>query len=184
MTNEKEAVSIFDPSVYPVEAVLGAAYKYIDRLYCHLSFTNDGSAKNISAQLKPKTKMAKKEWDALLADFHDETTSQALRVKILEATRETRDQVMSLALYCVSADGTTPQIEPPADCQADAAGAKREEELDRILEKIKQKMGDAGEYEEDPMDIMTPWEDKYGDRDQEPPESECNENDTVRQTNL
>lgn len=86
---------------------------------------------------------------------------------------------MTLALYCVTTDGKLPQLESPETRVQDAGNLKKEEELERILEKIKQKMSDIGEYEEDSMDIMTPWEDKYGNRDQEPPAPECNEDNTL-----
>lgn len=177
MTMKKETEMQFDSKVYSSAAVMSAAYKYLDRIYCHLSFAN-GAGEVIVTKLKAREEMDQKAWDAILEEFHDEVTSQALRLKILDVTRDTRDRIMTLALYCVPSEGSarvTMQDAPQPDC----AEEKMDEELDRILAKIKKKMSDAGDFEDDSMDIIVPWEEKYGDRDSEPPETKGLEDNTI-----
>lgn len=148
----------FDTKFYPVETLMDAAYKFLDRVYIHFE-PLDGT-RRVSARVEAREQFGEREWNEVIDAFRDEVLGQALRLKVLKATRKTRDQILSIALYCAPGGEQAPRRDAALD--SSCAEEKMEAELDEILKKLKAESGEEEDYAEDPSDILIPWEEKYG----------------------
>lgn len=82
----------FDKSIYSVESIQLAAYRFIDRLAVLVS-NDEGFIRcdiTINEGLIDQT-------NALIADFKKEVLDQLLRLKIKQETEQTRNLILSLA---------------------------------------------------------------------------------------
>lgn len=130
--NKNQVFLKINPEFYPLEAIYGAAYVFLDRTYIRL----DGDPKKeVSVFLKGKEKLTKRQLENLAGEFYNELLNYALRNKISEANRKIREVIVSQALL-------------------GAIGAVEEEELE--VE------GEEPEWKKDPLGIAVPWEEKYG----------------------
>ena len=93
---EGSVTVIADASVYPIEAVYGAAYIFIDRCYVLIDKAREGA---FSVTLTPKAAGATAETlRAMVGEFANELLSQAWRQKILEENRVILEAVTTQAL--------------------------------------------------------------------------------------
>lgn len=120
-----------DSRIYPVEAVLNAAYIFIDRAYIFL----DSKLRNkITVFIKGKKRISQRQLDCLAGEFMNELLHSALRCAVSKNNKKIREYIVGRALSSAL---------PFSGFGPDAASAK----LD---------------YQEDPLGIAVPWEDKYG----------------------
>ena len=84
-----------DAAVYPLEAVYGAAYIFIDRCYVLLDRPRGGA---YSATLTPKGDASPEALRQMVGEFANELLSQAWRQKILEENRVILEAVTTQAL--------------------------------------------------------------------------------------
>ncbi len=88
------AVTIaFDETLYPKDAVYGAAYIFIDR--CYVKLEREGERFVVRLKLKPGTERS---LDALVGEFENEILGQAWRRLITDENRELIEQVTTQAL--------------------------------------------------------------------------------------
>jgi His-Xaa-Ser system protein HxsD len=120
-----------DASVYPIEALYGAAYIFIDRCYVLIDRPRGGS---FSVSLTPKAAASDEALRAMVGEFANELLSQAWRQKILEENRVILETVTTQAL----------------------AGAMGPPSLDDLAA-----FDFSEENFEDPLGIAMSWEDKY-----------------------
>lgn len=121
-----------DASVYPLEALYGAAYIFIDRCYVLIDRPRGGS---FSVSLTAKAAGVSDEaLRAMVGEFVNELLSQAWRQKILEENRVILETVTTQAL----------------------AGAMGPPSLDDLAA-----FDFSEESFEDPLGIAMSWEDKY-----------------------
>jgi His-Xaa-Ser system protein HxsD len=93
---EGSATVTVDASVYPIEALYGAAYIFIDRCYVLIDKAREGAW---SVTLTPKAAGATVETlRAMVGEFANELLSQAWRQKILEENRVILEAVTTQAL--------------------------------------------------------------------------------------
>jgi len=92
---ENRAVIVINPSVYPLEAVYGAAYVFLDKAYV---FLEEGPKDHILVSLKGKEKMDEKDLKKLAGEFHNELLNCALRNKISKNNQKIREYVIARAL--------------------------------------------------------------------------------------
>jgi His-Xaa-Ser system protein HxsD len=118
--------------VYPLEAIYGTCYVFIDRAYL---FLDGDPKKEIKVSIKGKETLSKKQLEALAGEFLNELLSATLRANLDKETKKIRQHIVEQAIF--SAVG--PEIE---------TGEVVEETVN---------------YEDDPLGIAVPWEDKYGD---------------------
>ncbi len=116
---------------YPLEAVYGAAYVFIDQAYLFLE-SNDG--KKIKVFLKGKKKLNSNKLKELEGEFLNELLNSTVRIKLAKNNKKIREYVISQALL--------------------SAIGEEEVSQDSDKEEIK--------YEDDPLGIAVPWEEKYG----------------------
>ena len=111
---------------YPLEAVYGAAYVFLDKAYL---FLNGQSSKKIEISLKGKKKLTKKQLDNLKGEFLNELLNYTVRINLAKRNKKIREYIISQALFS-------------------ALGGEENRE-------------DEVKYEDDPLGIAIPWEEKY-----------------------
>lgn len=125
-----------DASVYPLEALYGASYIFIDRCYVLLDRPRVGA---FTVTLTPKATGATDEaLRAMVGEFANELLSQAWRQKILEENRVILEAVTTQAL----------------------AGALGPPSIDDLAS-----FDFSEESFEDPLGIAMSWEEKYKKKD-------------------
>ena len=122
----------FDVSIYPMDAIYGAAYIFIDRCYVFL----DLEAKDrIAVELRSRPE-SKKALEDMVGEFANELLSQAWRQRITDQNRLIIEAVTSQAFRGASSPA-------PALSELD--------DLDFTDEAF-----------DDPLGISLSWEEKYG----------------------
>jgi His-Xaa-Ser system protein HxsD len=123
-----------DESIYPIEALYGACYLFLERCYVFLSRTPSGS---VTVRLTARDTANAGALDALAGEFGNELLSQVARLKLSQSTARIREFYTAAALRA-------------------AASAPSVDELLAELE--------SEELLEDPLEIMVPWEEKHGNK--------------------
>jgi len=127
---KNELVVSLNPEIYPLEAVYGACYVFIDRAYL---FLDGNPEKEIKVFLKGKEELNQKELEKLAGEFKNELLNYTLRLTIAKNTKKIRETIVEKALF----------------------SALPHEEI--VAEEKEEKI-----FEEDPLGITVPWEEKYG----------------------
>jgi len=125
--DKNEIKFILDLKDYPLEAIYGAAYVFINKAYL---FLDNKSSKKIEISLKGKNKLTKKQLENLKGEFLNELLNYTLRVNLNKHNKKIREYIVNQALF----------------------SAFNEEEITQ-----EDKLG----YEDDPLGIAVPWEEKY-----------------------
>ena len=126
-----------DTTVYPLDAVYGAAYVFLDRAYVVLE---KDKATTIRVSLTSKTPATRDALMALGGEFVNELLNQAIRANLDESARKIREYIVVKSHYGRGTGGTM-----------DIEGL-----LDQTLKEA---------FDEDPLDIAVPWEEKYGKKE-------------------
>ncbi len=121
-----------DGSLYPQDALYGAAYVFLDRCYVLLDRVSDN---RVRVLLRGKTKDAALDGDALAGEFQNELLGQTWRRKIAEDNRSLIEAITARAL----------------------GGAAGPPGLDDLLE---MDVGSETAFD-DPLGIAMSWEEKY-----------------------
>jgi His-Xaa-Ser system protein HxsD len=128
----QEIKKIIDLKVYPLEAVYGAAYLFVDRVYIFLD-TQEKDKLEVSLRAKEEVDFSP---EKIEGEFMNELLNYTLRLKLSDSNKKIREQIVEQALF---------------------AALGREE---GILKNNDQEQ--KFEFEDDPLGIAIPWEDKYG----------------------
>jgi His-Xaa-Ser system protein HxsD len=123
-----------DESVYPLDAVYGACYLFLDKCFVFLSRAQSGA---INVRLTARESATPAALDALAGEFGNELLSQSLRLHLSKATARIREYYTAAALRAAA---TTPSV-------------------DELLAEL-----ESEELLEDPLEIMVPWEEKHGNK--------------------
>jgi His-Xaa-Ser system protein HxsD len=83
----------FDESLYPKDAIYGAAYVFIDRCYVHLDRVGEGRIQVTLSAKKPGADVS-----ALSGEFQNELLGQAWRRQIVEENRGLLESITTRAL--------------------------------------------------------------------------------------
>jgi His-Xaa-Ser system protein HxsD len=125
---EREVAFDLDEELYPLDAIYGAAYLFLDRCYVFLSRPGDLA---VRVRLRTQEPAGEDELEALGGKFANELLNQVLRVRIGSSTASIREQYMARAFAPSSSDSTIAQL----------------------LAEL-----DAEELDEEPLEIAVPWE--------------------------
>lgn len=117
-----------DESIYPMDAIYGAAYLFVDRCYVFLSREGD---RMVEGRLKPKGESSSAALQALAGELANELLNQVLRVRIGDSTRKIREYYMARAFFSTSTQSS----------------------IDQLLAEL-----DQEELAEDELEIQVPWE--------------------------
>lgn len=120
-----------DEDLYPRDAIYGAAYVFIDRMYIHLDRSGAG---RVRVTMRAKSG-AITDGSALAGEFENELLSQAWRISIAAENRQLIESITAKAL-------------------GGAAGPPGLEEL------LAMDIGEATAFD-DPLGIAMSWEEKY-----------------------
>ncbi len=131
---ENQIVFCLKTGVFPLEAIYGACYVFIDRAYV---FLDGDPKKEIIVSLKGREKLNKKQLKALSGEFHNELLNYLLRVEIAKRNKKIRDFIVGTAL--VSALPT-----------------------ELLTQSSKTEIAETANWQKDPLGIVIPWEEKYG----------------------
>jgi His-Xaa-Ser system protein HxsD len=91
---DKSDFVLVNLEIYPLNAVYGAAYIFLDKAYI---FLEDGGRSKVKVNIKPK-KGLKNEAETLKEDFLNELVNFSLRDKISHDNRQIREYIMATSL--------------------------------------------------------------------------------------
>lgn len=127
--NERQVSFVVSEELFPLDAVYGTAYLFVDR--CWIFFTRPAD-KQVGVHLKTKTEADESALETLAGEFANELLNQVIRVRLNQSTATIREYTMARAFF------TTPV----------------QSSIDALLAEL-----DAEELEEDELEISVPWED-------------------------
>jgi His-Xaa-Ser system protein HxsD len=94
---KKEEIKIrLNTKIYPLEAIYGACYVFIDRAYVFLASPKAGI---VDIYFKPKNVKTGGQREKLAGEFNNELLNYAHRMSIAGANRKTREYIVERALY-------------------------------------------------------------------------------------
>jgi len=131
-----------EESLYPLEAVYGAAYLFVEKCFIFLSRPQDATVRVRLTAREPATAAA---LDALAGEFVNELLSQVTRLRLSQATARIREYYTAAALR---ATASAPSV-------------------DELLAEL-----ESEDLLEDPLEIMVPWEEKHGDEPKKGPDEQ------------
>lgn len=132
LMDERRVSFTLDETIYPRDAVYGAAYLFIDRCFVFMSRPGDDQ---VEVRLKPKEGADEAALEALAGEFANELLNQVVRLRVGESTAQIREYYMAKAFFADS----------------------NQTSIDALLAEL-----DAEELEEDPLEISVPWEEPNG----------------------
>ena len=127
-----------DETVYPLEAIYGGSYLFVDRCFVFLSRPSE---RIVNVRLTSRGSATSAELDALAGEFVNELLSQTARLRLSQATARIREYYTAAALRAAAA---APSVD------------------DLLAELDSEELGD------DPLEIAVPWEEKSGDKETGP----------------
>ena len=117
-----------DEEIYPREAILGAAYIFVDRCFIFLTRPAD---KQVEVRLKCKENPTPENLETLAGDFANALLDQVVRFHVSERTGRLREYTMARAFFTAPAQSS----------------------IDQLLAEL-----DAEELMEDELEIAVPWQ--------------------------
>jgi len=88
--------------IYPLEAIYGACYVFIDRAYVLLDSPDPGM---IEVSFKLKNEMPDGQREKLAGEFHNELLSYVQRINIAKTNKKIREYIVERALYAAVDSG-------------------------------------------------------------------------------
>jgi His-Xaa-Ser system protein HxsD len=110
------------------EAIYGAAYLFIDRVYAFLSRPKD---RHIRVRLRSKESTSEDELEKLAGEFANELLNQMVRHQVSLATAPIREYTLARAFF----------------------GSESRTSIDALLAEL-----DSEDLDDDPLSIAVPWE--------------------------
>lgn len=133
-TDGRSVAFVVDEEMYPRDAILGAAYLFVDRCFVFLGRPED---RMVRVQLKSKDRApADGAVEALAGEFANALLDQVIRFRVAESTGKLREYAFARAFF------TTPA----------------QSSIDQLLAEL-----DDEELEEDDLEVPVPWEQAEND---------------------
>ncbi len=148
---ENKIIVPVNTTLYPIEAIYGATYVFLDKAYVFLSGKLE---KEIFVQLKGKKELTTNELKELAGEFLNELLNSSLRHQISKSNSKIREYIVGAALIGSSGE---------------------------VFQETKD-VAEKKEWEEDPLGIAVPWEEKYEKRGKVKKESSCSAIKTRKKT--
>jgi His-Xaa-Ser system protein HxsD len=157
VTTVKDVASFdVDLRIYPLDAVLGTAYVFINRTYVHL---DQPAANRVRVALAGKQPLDAAGLRALCGEFLNELLGQVLRERASTKYGRMREALLAKALFS-AAPGLAADDEPAPEA-APADGPETPPEVEAALADLPPE-AEYSDYLEDPLGIAMSWEEKYG----------------------
>jgi His-Xaa-Ser system protein HxsD len=126
--DERSVGLLLSEDLYPLDAIYGAAYLFVDRCYVFLDRPGD---KQVQVRFRAKSDAADVDLEALAGEFCNEVLNQVVRQRVGESTRTLREYYLARAFF----------------------GDDTRASIDALLAEL-----DADELEDDPLEIQVPWD--------------------------
>jgi len=127
--DERRVSFVVEESIYPRDAVYGAAYLFVDRCWVYLSSPSD---KEIEVRLTSRNSaVSEEELRELAGEFANELLNQVVRGQVGEKTAQVREYYLARAFF----------------------SDPNQSSIDALLAEL-----DAEELEDDELEISVPWE--------------------------
>jgi His-Xaa-Ser system protein HxsD len=139
-----------DVGLYPVDAVMGTAYVFIDRCYVFLDKTPQGS---IRVSLSSKAGGSDEELRVIAGEFQNELLGQALRYRVAARHEKVRETIVARALF-----GAAPRISDSSMGPEGSQPTPSDAQLGLDAQFVP---AEDDDYLEDPLGIAVPWEEKF-----------------------
>lgn len=117
-----------DERLYPLDAIRGAAYLFLDRCFVSLQRPED---QLVDVNLKSKGPTDEAALGDLAGEFYNALLDQAVRVQVAASSGKIREYIMARAFFAAPAQSS----------------------IDQLLAEL-----DAEELAADDLDIQVPWE--------------------------
>jgi His-Xaa-Ser system protein HxsD len=127
LLDERRVVFTVDETLYPLDAIYGAAYRFVDRCWLHLRRPAD---RQVEVRLKAKEPTTEAALEALAGEFGNELLNQVVRQRVGEANGKLREYVLARAFTTAPARSS----------------------IDALLAEL-----DAEELAEDELSVPVPW---------------------------
>lgn len=131
--NKGGVILSLNPKIYPLKAVYGTCYVFLDRAYV---FLDGDPEKEIKVTMKAKEGFTKKQLEEIVGEFSNELLNCTLRNQIAKENLKIREYIIGQALAST--------IAPPEDKPLELAEISESE----------------ADFMEDPLGIAVPWEEK------------------------
>jgi His-Xaa-Ser system protein HxsD len=126
---EREIAFALSEELYPLDAIYGASYGFIDRCFVFLARPGD---RRVRVRLRTRDSATPTQLEELAGEFANELLNQALRHRISESTLSIRDYYMARAFH---------------------AGEARSATIEALLSEL-----DQEELAAEPLEVPVPWE--------------------------
>ena len=126
-----------DEGVFDLDALYGTAYQFVDRCFVYLSRSDSGA---LLARLTTRAAATPQQLESLAGEFASQLAAQSTRLKLSQATARLREYYLAAALRAAAA---APSV-------------------DDLLAEL-----ESEDLLEDPLEIMVPWEQKHGAKQDE-----------------
>ena len=146
LLNESGLALTINPRVYPMEAVMSAAFAFLDRAYVLLDKTKEGTVVRLWSK-NPKSDADDRVTEG---DFYAELLNEALRVRVAKQNQQVREMVINRALFAATNTNVEEEVLDQALDSLDDL-----DDLDLDLD------SDNLDFLDDPLGIAVPWEEKY-----------------------
>lgn len=130
--------------IYPLEAIYGAVYVFLDRAYF---FLEGDPEDRITINIKGKDGIAAEDLKTLKNELQNELVNYAFRVKISESNKKIREYIVGAALLGVTGEF---DIHPANTNKEEKGSCECEQEI--VIDDV---------WADDPLGIAIPWEEKY-----------------------
>jgi len=162
--NADEFLVSINTKFYPLEAIYGAAYAFIDKAYIFL----DGDEENkidIKIKLKPESTFVFKDVKELKGEFLNELLNFSWRHQISKENKNLREYIVGAALLGVAGEASfyresSSEIATDPATQLNISGEGEINLTGKGLET-------SDFIFEDPLGIAVPWEEKFSKKDSE-----------------
>jgi His-Xaa-Ser system protein HxsD len=104
---------VIDETLYPLDAIYGAAYLFVDRCWIFLDRPAD---QQVGVRLTPKQDGTTTP-EALAGEFANELLNQALRHRLAESTATIREYVMARAFFTAPVQSSIDQLLAELDAE-------------------------------------------------------------------
>ncbi len=142
----------FKKDIYPPMAIQHTCNLFSDIII----FEIEEKGKDVFVKIFPKENTSQSSMEKIIGDFKNELIHQALRLKIAKDNKKIRGLLIEQALSAAM---------PRKESEGTLEAAISEEDIDKELEEIlKEVETETQNYQDDPLGIAVPWEEKYQEK--------------------
>lgn len=127
-TDGRRVSFVLDEEIYPRDAILGAAYLFVDRCWVFLTRPAD---RRVEVRLTARSAVDEAGLEVLAGEFGNELLNQVMRVRVADSTARLREYTLARAFFAED----------------------NRSSIDALLAEL-----DAEELAEEPLEVAVPWE--------------------------